>query len=406
MSFLNDQKRARRGAKTLLRLILEKNNFEKNLDDYTASDGIIDADFLPKLDEARKLVGEIENPDFIVRLEAQPINFIEAIIEHLIQAERFDLLLAVRDNCKDKNIKKSVKQHIHILNTKGVKIEKRQPKTWTLDAKNEKAEAVNLISEYDPRGERFLVYSIGMIDGLKVLQVIENDMGGVKEYNYFKLSRSKAKTYVSDILIEFSYMNTDPDVAYWFIERALKRNESSGQKIPSGFITALSNMEKPKKSLQKHPFFDNVRPVDLEHPEGSIAKSADIFKHQLAAYWTIDPVAWRDFQYELYQVAPSEQSMADPAVRKKVRKLADDIIEKYCTPANRRALAERLLDMAWICMANKERDTALAAYGTSVVLQSDRPTREIPFCKELLGRFFPVDEAGTDSSESKIILPG
>jgi hypothetical protein len=405
MSFLDDQKRARRGAKTLLRLILEKDNFEKNLDDYTAADGIFDANFLQKLDEARLLAAKIDEPEFASELDAQPINFKEAFLEHLAQTQRYSLLLAIRDSSRDKALKKSVKLLIHALTTKGIKIESRAPKTWMLDVKNEKVEPINLISHYDPRGERIVCLSEGLADGLKLIQVIENDTGGIQSFEFLKLSRTKAKAYVDDMGAAIDLMNISSGKIYWFIEQALKRNQSSGRKVPVGFITALSNIAKPMDIPSRHPFFDVVRPVDLEHPESGVARSAEIFHHPLAQYWTIDPPAWKEFRYRLNQIAPSEQSLADPQVLGNINRLVVEFIAEYCTPAIRSALAQRLLDLAWICTINDERETALLAYATSLALEDNAtPATDIPFCNALLSRFFDSVNK-TDQSAPKIIVP-
>ncbi len=405
MSFLDDQKRARRGAKTLLRLILEKNNFEKNLDDYTAADGIFDKNFLQNLDEARLLTAKIDEPEFVSKLESQPINFKEAFIEHLAQTQRYSVLLAIRDSSQNKAFKKSVKLLIHTLTTKGVKIETRVPKTWTLDVKNEKVEPINLISHYDPRGERIVCLSEGFTDGLKLVQISENDTGGVQDFNYLKLSRTKAKTYINDMGSAIDLMNVSSGKVYWFIERALERNKSSGRKVPSGFITALSNIAKPMDIPSRHPFFDVVRPVDLEHPESGVARSADIFNHPLSQYWTIDPPAWKEFRYRLNQIAPSEQSLTDPLVLSKINRLVVEFIAEYCTPANRSALAQRLLDLAWICILDDERETALLAYATSLAVEDNAtPVESIPFCNALLSRFFDSVNKN-DQSAPKIIVP-
>jgi len=179
MSILDDQKRARRGAKALLRLLEEKKNFDENLDAYTAADGIIDADFLPTLDRARLLLKEFDAEDFLTKTASLPLAFQEAFMQFIISRERYDLLARVRDTSANKDVVKSVKQHLHALKSKGVHVPEQKQKGWKHAIEDEKTRTPNLVTSFDYHGYRMIFFSQDQPAGIRAMHVIERDTEGI-----------------------------------------------------------------------------------------------------------------------------------------------------------------------------------------------------------------------------------
>ncbi|MCL4236021.1 MAG: hypothetical protein KJ042_16055, partial [Deltaproteobacteria bacterium] len=144
MSFLDDQKRARKGAKSLVRLLTQEGRFDANLDEYAKNDGIIDDDFLGQLDDTRPLLARLDNPALPSELEALPVAFQEALLEYLVQKARFEVLRGIAENSKAKSLAKSAKQLLHTAKAAGAYVPTKKAGSWKIAANEEEAQKLGI----------------------------------------------------------------------------------------------------------------------------------------------------------------------------------------------------------------------------------------------------------------------
>ncbi|MCB9475413.1 MAG: hypothetical protein H6683_02320 [Deltaproteobacteria bacterium] len=400
MSILDDQKRARKGAKALLRLLLDKSNFDANLDAYTAADGIIDRDFLNHLEKMRPAFQSVDEESLSERIDGMPPAFQEAMLEHLIEQERFDLLAKLRDSSKNKPLVKSIKQRLHALKTKGVDIAKKEPKAWKLGVAGEDVDLACLVTAYDVRGQRIILWPQKEPGGIRVMQVLETDRAGIANYQLSHVSRSRLKELCQQVRATSPdrTFEIDEPTAHWLIRRAMRRKTSKTS--PEGFTTSLSYMTAPETAPERHPFFEHFKPIELEKQDARVKDSAKILDHDLARGWSIGQRELRDFQIKLNRVAPTLEQAREPANRSKVNATIDEAIDEYFTDEMREAFAQRLMDTAWFLAQQGDKNLALTAFATAESLTSDQQAASrVPFCRDLIARLLPTDDDAADAPE-------
>ncbi|MBZ0274322.1 hypothetical protein K8I61_19975 [bacterium] len=401
MSFLDDQKRARRGAKALARLLTDTKNFESNLDAYTAADGIIDQDFLQHLDAARPLLKKIGEPDFPARIQALTPPFQEAFLEYLIENERVDVLARVRDESKDKNLAKSARQHLHTLKMRGVSVPATAKRGWRRGGPAESGELPCVVTAFDSHGERLILIGREVSQGARLVRVVESDRDGVAGVASSIETRAKAKALVADMREKLPdrVLDIAPEVAAYLINVARERTQARGLSLPPGFVTAMSYLRGVGELPERHPFFEDVRPMELEFPEKRLADSGKIFDHPLAKTWIIGPIELKTFERELHGVLGGPGDAAGREAQ--ARRLIAESVDRYFSRAEvREGFATRLLNFAWFCRESGDDDVAMLAYAVSATLPdlAARPS-SIPFCFNLLGRF--VMGPGGDEVEKR-----
>ncbi len=408
MSFLDDQKRARKGAKSLVRLLTQEGRFDANLDEYANNDGIIDDGFLRQLDEIRPLLARLDDPAFANEIERLPVAFQEALLEFLAQKSRYDVLRKIADASKAKAVVKSAKQILHNAKAAGTYSPEKKAGSWKIAASEEEAAIPTcMTSPHDHNGDRLVVAGKDHPSGVRFLHVLENDRTGVVEHNSGVVPRSAYRKMLRDLreTAPDAYRDISADDAIWLIDRAMRRHERDQSALPAGFLTARSQFA-DRTGGDAHPFLAKVRPVELEHQENRAGRSTDLFAHPIAAAWSIDSLSFRRFQHRLSEHAKSREDLLAPRVRDLVRELIDETIAEYFDERTRQGFADRLMDLAWF-IVDDQRDLALLAYGTAkAIADPSRAALSIPFCRSLLARFVPgQNDASAPAPEPLIVAP-
>lgn len=407
MSFLDDQKRARKGAKSLVRLLAQEGRFDANLDEYAKNDGIIDDDFLRRLDETRPLLTRLDDPGFFAELESLPVAFQEALLEYLVQKRRYETLGRIAETSKVKALAKSAKQILHAAKASGAFVPTRKAGSWKVAAgEDESAELVCMTSPHDHNGDRLIVAGKDHPSGVRFLHVLENDRVGVVEQNSGVVPRSVYRKMLRDLreTAPDAYRDISLGEALWLIDRAMRRHARDRSTPPAGMLTARSQFAEHDRAAAPHPFLARVRPVELEHQENRAGLSATLFEHPIAAAWSIDSLSFRRFQHRLSEHAKSREDLLLPGVREQIRALIDETIADYFDDRARQGFSDRLMDLAWFAV-DENRDVALLAFGTArAIVDPARAPLSIPFCRALLARFVPGQNEVAPPPEPPLIV--
>lgn len=408
MSFLDDHKRAKKGAKALVKMLVGRGRFDEHLDAYTAADGIIDEDFLRQLEIAKPLLKRVDHAEFAAELEAVPLAFQEAILEFLREQGRFDRLKEIAENSPSKALSKSAKQHLHAAKSAGVIKTETPAASWTLKPRDTREPLQCAATAYDSSGDRIVLFASDHNSGIRILQVVENDRTGVTHHVFGTQTRSKYRELLKGLreIGPDHYREIAPAEALWLIDRARRRHERDRTSPPSGFITAFSTVSDRIALPERHPFVNTVRPIELEHQENRVSESATLFEHPLTRGWTLGQAELRRFQSRVGEIVKSREELWTPSNKDRVLELIDETVDAFFNQRTREAFADRLMDMAWYCVSAR-RDTALLAYGTAVALRNpSKDVRGVPFCRMLLARYVPgYAELGKTTAKPAIIAP-
>ncbi len=419
MSILDDVKRAQKGALPLLKLLTDSSpvDFEKDLDDYARSDGIIDRDFLANLETVKSHIAALLKDDKWKFFLDIPMEFQMALLELLVKEGKHALLPKIASEIKEKKFKKLIKRRIHQLKSEGVVIKDEKKKSGFKFRKLIEPHPDSMISETNRLGEREIFFSAltpGM--GVRLLYVLTNFFEGVTSFRVFDTSRSGFKEIINKLKTDndLEIYKAPMPIGHFFIKEAIKINEQSEKPFPTGFISAFTSMPEPEKMLDVHPVWDLISKDHVEKSFSVFMKSDALHHEPDFRNWTLPIDTLRKIESKFSDIFQDKILLSGEEKEDQIDRMVVNIINEYFDKDNREIWRKRIENGAYFLALNGKTEMAVMALATAKALsRQERLAGGIPFCKELLSKLINIPDGAQDQTakkpadedESGLILP-
>jgi hypothetical protein len=418
MSILDEHSRARNGAKALVRLITSSSSasFEQDLETYAQADGILDTGFLDELESVKKNLEQIIQPGGQEEFGKLTLPFQAALIELAIERETFDVLSGFAEATKEKKLRKEIARRIHELRGQGVRIEPVKKKRNPVRLKPaEEPQPEVMVGESDPVGDREIVYAAAIPRvGVKVLHLVTHYEEGVRDFHYFKTTRSGMRDVVKLLKKEGErrYFKVPQPVGYFLLEKARACSEAAGKPFPARFLSAISDLPKPDQVPEGLPSTDFG-----DSPEDHLARIVETGAlHEKPEFrsWLLPRVVLEQANMKAQEIMASQLYVDDHQKHEQLEKLLVQTLDEYFEPDMRAIWIERLEEAAYLTASAGDQDEAFLALIVAAALrQEGRPASSIPFCEQLLRKVVRMPEPGAGSppdesppkDDPKIIIP-
>jgi len=322
-----------------------------------------------------------------------PAPLAAAVIRAAEATSRLDLIAALAAR-PEKAVAKEAKRVLHLLKIRGVQVPEapRPPPPAAAPLPVEPPPAA-YASTVDGHGERALwLPRVVPGRGLEVAQAVLSDEKGLLELQVGVLGRKEWRAFVKGLLERGAAMGVaeiDRGRGLALVAAARGRNEESGTRAPEGADHWLAQQGPPPLLP---PPGAALPPLAPEEAAAALEASADLHGLPLLKGWLADEPFLREVAKELDE-AGRAPGLAAEARREQERRLLDEAVARYLTPARRERLGARLLEVAEHLHAAGDAAHARAAAATAAALAAGRPCAEIPFARRLVEKAFPPDGA-------------
>jgi hypothetical protein len=371
-------------------------------DPNVGSQEIADATGLPREDAARaaRIASGLARaqPGEVLGL---PPTLAAAIIRAAVEAGRVDLLTAALAH-PARDVVKEAKRGVHLLRTRGVKVEEPARPALPKPAAPAEPELPCHASAIDGRGERAIWISRSVPGrGIEVGQTVVSDEIGIVDLQMGMLGRKEHRQFIRNLAergAPMAVVEVDRDRARAWLAAARRRNDESGQAAPAGADAWLSRLgpagEPPEPGSR-------VPPLDPAAESAALAASGELHDLPLLRGWLPDEESLRTLAGKLDEIAASPLYLDEAQRAAQMRRTIAEATEAHFADAGqRRLLGRRLLAVAdHLADAGDGESAGRAAAAGRAILAGSAPDA-IPFARMLFEKAFSVEEGAVGPEEA------
>jgi len=408
MTYLNEQKRAIHAAPVMLAILEEPARFNELFAEYRRLDGPIDSAFLDYISPAREIWNDVSAPENIARLLALPVAFQEGVWYGLKREAQVDILQRCLAQCREKNVAKRLKRLLYELSKEGITVphQPRKPPIYRKETAETMEHIPCFLSPTDVNDDRILIVNQPISRGYRTLQVIMQNNRIVLDFLFKETSRKKLRTMLRELQVihDNSLTAVPDDFAYYLLLRLKDRMADADRQPPSGFVSALAQINLPKMNLAEHPYRRLVDAGAVLERMGALENSVFLLNEPEFFNWLLPPDSLKTLDLALQDLQTSGLTIDDAQLEEQMFGRIERFLNQYITGTRRRAYIERLQDEAFILANRGARDQAVTAAALALHLEdAARPVTSISFFKTMLVRsirtFAPASEEEPPPSE-------
>jgi len=410
MSYLDQEKRARKAAPILLEILEKPADFNSLFNAYCEADGLVDNEFLDQIPSAREVWQRAADPQTANEILQLPVSFREAVFFGLIRDRCIDVLQACWETNKDRSVQKRLKRIFYELKQDGVHAPAKKKKA-PLFQKPTATEVVYpcYVSAADGRNERLLILNEPGQRTVRTLQIYERNGDSIVHFHYDETSRKKMRQFIDDLINvrNVPLYEIDGEFAYYLLHRVRTAAQENNNAEPSGFLQSLSRMNLPESYPTQHPYHELLDGQAILEALADLSESADLHQDPLFIAWMLDREAIMSFQTSLQSLETSNLVIDDAQQAEQIESRMDRAVDNFFTDERRRSYVERLRDAAYLLAKADKVAESQKAVALSLALEDRQQNpSSISFFRAMLTKLIePQTKKENDqTTESGLIV--
>lgn len=349
------------------------------------------------------------NPEAYFKL---PDKAQKAVVDHLVQWLRGDLIARLEQKAPDKTKLKEIRKALHRVRSQGVAFPEKGGGGGFIIGEREEHIDEAYLSPPDPTGTAF-IYIYRTIMGKNTLFVIiVNDRQGVIKFEGFALPVQRFRK-----ILESTRNNPHAiivKVGPGHVRQMIRKAEEAGRKLGKvQHEQYLSNrrmlgiVDEPETD---HPIWSSLDREELIKERGLAIQSHELLDHRMFEDWRMSPLDEGKFMVELKDMELSLIELTPIQERERENQLFEKEAKKVIENEGRQLWRDRMIGCAYLLELIGEPETARTAAATGLAL--DNEDQPIPsFFVELLRRAVKKEleddgeeEKGPDMDRGGIVL--
>lgn len=384
---------------------------------------------LPPLsaEEESRLSALLENPEeispAIIPDQIPGPRFAQALLERLPAhgPEIVDLILALRDTFKEKNVQKAVKKALFKIKQRGIRItdqasgKKQEPVIKRMD----RAEPSAYLGPIDGTGSRGLLMIVPRLTkGVDVGIGLVNDEEGITYFIFDRYSKKRSKE-VKNFFFEQAGMEIDTSVAHaaTILEKAYGLHGLAPGEASIGYLKLRPWILENTSFLERPAVYDLIPPEIISGEDLTDSQAEKLLGHELMNTWIIAPEKIQPLLEEIAKVEESPILVSEGQKVNRIEEIKEKAIAKLYPDSKRQLFRDRLEETAYLFLRlNNEEYARLCLSAASCVVEEISHVRPGQFLKALTERsidyYIGVIKEGAKpeeqekSSPSGIIISG
>ena len=365
--------------------------------DLLTSDAPAPERLLAPLDAARALLGD-DHPEQAVPKPSLAGPVAAALIELLLERRDALRLVVLRERAQDKAVRKAAGKALYALKSRGVATpDLEATRVGALPLKREILPSY--MTNADPTGLRFILYSASESNGPVVVHALVGDAGDTGLYS-LHLFHEMSKTRLGKLLDSIreaesiTVVEVDPGYARDAIHTAIERNVKAGRMLPEDTRAAQRYLD-----ATTGPPAPTAHPARLALTDTERSSLREHLRRGDALAEIPETLGWgpgeEDLRGLLDKVSTLEASpivISRSAAYDVARSLIDKEVVAFFDPDARARFADRLCDLAYLLQGTRRRELSLAALASAdALLDTETPITEVPLAQRFFDRFFNLE---------------
>jgi hypothetical protein len=328
----------------------------------------------------------------------------DALVAALV-ARGDSLRLARLGESKDKALAKSARRALHLLRTRGAKIEEVKHEYRVAGPYAEEAEAaaaLSMASMIDGRGERVVWLSqlTASYDGggLHVYQAELSESRGLIGFEVGAVKRRDWRMHVEEATHNPRAIVAQLPSAHVrrLLEQAYERTVAAGRVPPESFARTRLELAPVEPLAGPHPVYALALPLPADE---AVARLAILHARPELRTWVAPKESLDAFDLEVGEIVTS-RLVVDPAQRRlQLRGVVERAADRLLTSAYRALLTERFLETAYVIALRGELDFArLVVSAAERVRDETIAAAAQPFVLGMFEKLLDLDRLGAKDS--------
>jgi hypothetical protein len=334
--------------------------------------------------------------------------------------EETQLLLAIKDSFREKEVQKAVKKALFKMKQRGFPIpEHENQKAPLLKLENhERLEAEVYLSPIDGTGSRGI-----FIAGYRIPKGVDIGVGavnthtGIDHFVYGIYGRKQSRDIKSRFFDRAGKaVETSLSHAATILETAHKKNEKGSGKGAREYLRFRPWLLKNTSLLDRPPIYDLIPPGDISGDFLTGSRIEELLGHDLLASWMVRPEKMEPVLKEISSAEKSPIILSEAQFADRVEKIKEKAIQEIYPESKRLSLKDDLEEMAYVLFKLGEKGHARVCLAAAATMsEKDSPLRTNRFLKAYIERsithYINIMEENTsrkakeDNSFSSIITP-
>jgi len=321
-----------------------------------------------------------------------------AAVEALTQKRDIATLLSLEEKTAQKDVRKAVGRAMHILKTKGVKVEEAPRESaafryHTVDGEQPRSYA----SITDPEGDRMVWLGVtNKQEGRMAFQAVINEVNGLGLFQIFPQMTSKIRRLILAELEEkkIPVYEVDADYARWLIEDGVRKNKATSTDVPKEYFQAEPYLgEFQDLHADPHPIYGILMDKDLagEPKPEEVARGKELHEIEEVSGWVAQGEIIDGVEKEVDEATGSKIIESEAQRRQQLQPIFEKAAREWLTPEHRQRWLKRLLDLGQHLMSRNKPELArlAVAIGDDLANESSDAGNS-PFVVELFYKWYKV----------------
>jgi hypothetical protein len=332
---------------------------------------------------------------------------LELMVEELISRRDSARLLRLGRSA-DKKVAKAARRGLHLLKTRGAKVEEVRREYHVRGPYADEAELTSLGSIIDGRGERVVWLARHAPDGPGVhfYQAELSESRGLLQFVAGALARRDWRHHVHESLANPRVLVAELPATHvrWLLEEAYEQTTASGHAVPAEFARARLGLG-PVLRPGRHPVYEMVALLPLEQARPTLAA---LHERPEVASWIPPEEALKKLDMEIGQMVTSRLVVAPSERAAQLGRVLGAAATELLSHAERGRLARRLEETAYLVARRGDLEVARRLLAAAVLTRDESIRGEDnPFVLQLFTKLVSPQKLGAleEGSESSIISP-
>ncbi len=397
---------------------MTKKKTAASLPDLSASESELVESFRRMLSDGEGLETPAEREELLDRLGASRPSALHAVRAALEapSARSAGLLAELELLVSEKDLKKSVRRALHILEQKGFsKGETPQGKSGGVFRKVEKPESVAYESEIDTAGIALLMLATPRpAVGLKVAVAVVKPGVELTDFHAMEMTRSDFRAFVKGFNGEqASEVIPIPwEHGVYLFKEALEATERAGGTLPGDLGDWRSRIEREKIDRKESEVYEWIPKETVEGNAFYLKDSETLLDKNPCRLWLLEEEELEPYIRRMEEIETSVLALSEPQQKQRISDLLLEAVGELFTPERRYEFRRRLEETAFIFLLKGERERAKVALATALDLTGEHVfVPENPFLVTLLDVSIGMraieserTEGGEPDGESPLII--
>jgi hypothetical protein len=305
--------------------------------------------------------------------------------------EEIQLLLAIKDSFREKEVQKAVKKALFKMKRRGFSIpEHENHKAPLLGIKrNRRLESEAYLSPIDGTGSRSIFIAAYRIPkGVDIGIGTVNTHAGIDYFIYGRYSRKQSRDIKSRFFDHAGKaVETSLSHAATILETARKKNERDLGEGVQEYLRFRPWLLKNTSLLDRPPIYDLIPPEDISGDFLTDSRIEELLGHDLLASWIIRPEKTETVINEISSAEASPIILSEAQITDRIEEIKERAIQEIYPESERLSLKDDLEEMAYVFFKLGEKGHArICLAAASTMSEKDSPLRTNKFLKAYIER--------------------